>query len=127
MHAALPASVELDGRDWQHLKDVSYTTCAIDNTDWQIFARQVDLDQETGTGTARDARVEIKGVPVLYTPYLSFPLDDRRKSGLLIPKVGTTEADRRGHQHPYYWNIAPNLDATIVPRIMSQARLDDGW
>jgi len=120
-HARGEASaVELEGRDWQHLKEVSYTTCAIGNNDWLISARQVDLDQETGTGTARDARVEFKGIPVMYTPYLSFPLDDRRKSGLLIPKVGTTETTGIDISTPYYWNIAPDHDATIVPRIMSK-------
>jgi LPS-assembly protein len=121
LHARGSASaMELDGRDWQHLKDVSYTTCASGNNDWQIYARQVDLDQETGTGTARGAKVKVKGVPVLYTPYLSFPLDDRRKSGLLIPKVGTTEQTGVNVSIPYYWNISPNRDATFVPRIMSQ-------
>jgi len=120
-HARGAASaLELDGRDFQHLKEVSYTTCAIGNNDWTISARQVDLDQETGTGTARDARVEIKGVPVMYTPYLSFPLDDRRKSGLLIPRVGTTETTGIDVSTPYYWNIAPDHDATIVPRFMSK-------
>jgi len=121
MHArGVASSVELDGRDWQHLQDVSYTTCAIGSTDWEIFAKQVDLDQEDGTGTARNAKVELKGVPVLYTPYLSFPLDDRRKSGLLIPKVGTTEETGVDISIPYYWNIAANQDATIIPRYMSK-------
>ena len=114
------SSVELDGRDWQTLKDVSYTTCPVESTDWEIFARQVDLDHEDGTGTARHAKVELKGVPVLYTPYLSFPLDDRRKSGLLVPRVGTTEETGVDISVPYYWNIAPNRDATIVPRYMSK-------
>lgn len=112
------ASLTLDGRDWQTLRDVSYTTCPEQSTDWEIFARQVDLDQVNGTGTARDARVELKGVPVLYTPYLSFPLDDRRKSGLLVPNVGITDETGFDLSIPYYWNIAPNRDATIVPRIM---------
>ncbi len=121
MHARGSASsVELDGRDWQTLKDVSYTTCAINSTDWEIFAKKVDLDQKDGTGTARHAKVELKGVPVLYTPYLSFPLDDRRKSGLLVPKFGTTEETGVDISVPYYWNIAPNRDATIVPRYMSK-------
>jgi LPS-assembly protein len=120
MHARGSASsVELDGRDWQTLKDVSYTTCPINSTDWEIFAKEVDLDQKDGTGTARHAKVELKGVPVLYTPYLSFPLDDRRKSGLLFPKVGTTEETGLNISTPVYWNIAPDKDATIVPRYMS--------
>jgi LPS-assembly protein len=122
MHArGIASAMELDGRDQQTMKDVSYTTCPINSTDWEIFAKQVDLDQEDGTGTARHAKVELKGVPVLYSPYLSFPLDDRRKSGLLVPKVGTTEATGVDISLPYYWNIAPNKDATIVPRYMSNS------
>jgi LPS-assembly protein len=113
------SAVELEGREWQLLKDVSYTTCPADNTDWQIFARQVELDQENGTGTARHAQVRLKGVPVLYSPWLSFPLDDRRKSGWLVPKFGITEETGIDISAPYYWNIAPNRDATIVPRLMS--------
>ncbi|MEN8205718.1 MAG: LPS assembly protein LptD [Pseudomonadota bacterium] len=113
------SSMELDGRDYQHLKDVSYTTCPVSSTDWEIFAKQVDLNQEDGWGVARNAKVELKGVPVLWTPYLSFPLDDRRKSGLLIPRFGITEETGVDISTPYYWNIAPDKDATIVPRFMS--------
>jgi LPS-assembly protein len=113
------SSMELDGRDFQHLKDVSYTTCPASSTDWEIFAEQVDLDQEEGRGVARNAKVELKGVPVLWTPWLSFPLDDRRKSGLLVPTFGITEETGVDISTPYYWNIAPDKDATIVPRFMS--------
>ena len=62
------SSMELDGREFQHLRNVSYTTCPASSTDWEIFAKQVDLDQEEGRGVARNARVELKGVPVLWTP-----------------------------------------------------------
>ena len=113
------SSLELEGRDWQHLRDVSYTTCSIESTDWEIFAKKVDLDQESGSGTARHAKVELKGVPVLYSPYLSFPLDDRRKSGFLVPKFGITDETGFDVSIPWYWNIAPHRDATIVPRIMT--------
>ena len=117
------SSMELDGRQFQHLQDVSYTTCPVSSPDWEIFAKQVDLDQEEGRGVARHARVELKGVPVLWTPYLSFPLDDRRKSGLLIPKYGVTDETGVNISVPYYWNIAPDKDATIVPRYMSDRGL----
>ena len=113
------SSMELKGRDSQHLKDVSYTTCPVNSTDWEIFAEQVDLDQEEGRGVARNAKVELKGVPILWTPWLSFPLDDRRKSGLLVPSFGITEETGIDISTPYYWNIAPDKDATIVPRFMS--------
>ena len=117
------SSVELEGRDWQHMRDVSYTTCSVQSTDWEIFAKEVDLDQKSGTGTARHARVELKGVPVLYSPYLSFPLDDRRKSGFLVPKFGVTDETGFDVSVPWYWNIAPHRDATIVPRIMTDRGL----
>ena len=98
----IASSMELDGRDYQHLKDVSYTTCPVNSTDWEIFAEQVDLDQEEGRGVARNAKVELKGVPVLWTPWLSFPLDDRRKSGLLVPSFGITEETGVDISTPYY-------------------------
>ena len=112
-------TMELDGRERQHMEDVTYTTCPVVSNDWQILAKQVDLNQEEGRGTARHARVELKGVPVFYSPWMSFPLDDRRKSGLLVPRVGATEETGVDISVPYYWNIAPDKDATIIPRFMS--------
>ena len=55
----------------------------------------------------------------MYTPYISFPIDDRRKSGLLIPKYGHSDETGVDISVPWYWNISPNRDATIVPRFMS--------
>ncbi len=103
----------------QHLENASYTTCPGGNLDWLLMARQVDLDQTGGHGTARGARLEFKGVPIAYAPYMSFPLDDRRKSGVLAPAIGQTDETGTDISLPYYWNIAPNYDATIVPRYMS--------
>jgi len=108
-----------DGATRQHLEKASYTTCPPGNRDWQLTAREVDLDHSDGTGVARNARVTFKGVPLLYTPYISFPLDDRRKSGLLFPRIGTTEQTGIDISQPIYWNIAPDLDATFTPRLMS--------
>ncbi len=119
----IATSVELKGREWQHMRDISYTTCSVESTDWEIFAKKVDLDQAAGTGTARHARVELKGIPVLYSPYLSFPLDDRRKSGFLFPRIGFTDETGFDLSTPWYWNIAPNRDATIVPRLMTDRGL----
>jgi len=112
-------SIHLDGPDRQQLERASYTTCPAGNTDWVLSARKVDLDQTEGTGIARDAKLEIKDIPVLYTPYISFPIDDRRKSGLLIPKYGHSDETGVDISVPWYWNISPNRDATIVPRFMS--------
>ncbi|TDJ44634.1 MAG: LPS-assembly protein LptD [Gammaproteobacteria bacterium] len=102
------------------LSTVIFTTCPADRTDWELMAAEVELDVEKGFGTARGVKVEFKGVPILYTPYMTFPIDDRRKSGLLTPKF--SERDRTGLDisAPYYLNLAPNYDMTLEPRYMSE-------
>ncbi len=85
------AQLSLDGIENLHLEKASYTTCPEGNENWILLAREVNLDREDGRGTARDAKLKFKGVPLLYTPYFSFPIDERRKSGLLIPKIGQSD------------------------------------
>jgi LPS-assembly protein len=75
--------------------------------------------RKAGWATARHARIRIGKIPVLYTPYIFFPIDDRRRSGFLIPSFGSSDTTGTDISIPYYWNIAPNIDATITPRIMS--------
>jgi LPS-assembly protein len=104
----------------QQLDQATYTTCPPGNTDWLLSARQVDLDTEDGLGVAHHAWMDLKGIPVLYTPYISFPIDGRRRSGFLIPKIGASQETGLDVSVPYYWNIAPNYDATLMPRIMSE-------
>ncbi len=105
------------------LTKVTYTTCAAGKDDWLLHASSISIDQDTGTGTARNARLEFKGVPILYAPYLTYPIDNRRKSGLLLPDVGNS--DQRGIEFalPYYFNLAPNYDATLTPHYMSRRGL----
>ncbi|MDH5254368.1 MAG: LPS assembly protein LptD, partial [Gammaproteobacteria bacterium] len=105
------------------LTNVTYTSCASGKDDWLLRAGSLSLDRETGTGTARNARLEFKGVPILYTPYLTYPIDNQRKSGLLLPDVGNS--DQRGIEFelPYYFNLAPNYDATLTPHYMSRRGL----
>jgi LPS-assembly protein len=102
---------------------VNFTTCPQDQTDWELMAEDIDLDIDEGFGTARNVRLEFKGVPILYAPYLTFPIDDRRKSGLLTPRF--SERDRTGLDisAPYYFNLAPNYDLTLEPRLMSKRGL----
>ena len=100
-------------------REVTYTTCPPGRYDWSIHARSLLLDHPEGLGTARHARLQFGNLPVFYTPYVSFPIDDRRRSGLLIPTVGSSDTTGTDILLPYYWNIAPNLDATITPRFMS--------
>lgn len=110
------ARVEMTDPVTASVRDFDFTTCDIDDPDWQLKAGQVDLDFEEGTGTARNARLEFKGVPILYSPWLRFPLDDRRKTGLLYPSVGSSSDNGLDLSVPWYWNIAPNQDATFTPR-----------
>lgn len=98
----------------------TYSTCDEDRERWRLRASRVTLDEAEGVGRARHARLELGPVPVLYTPYISFPIDDRRKSGLLVPSWGSSESSGAELTVPYYWNIAPHRDATITPRLMSK-------
>lgn len=102
------------------LKAARFTTCPADKEDWYLKAGEIEFNQNTATGTARNASLRLKGVPIFYTPYMSFPLGDYRRSGLLLPDFGSTEKVGVFLAVPYYWNIAPNYDATITPRFMSR-------
>ncbi|HSN23665.1 MAG TPA: LPS assembly protein LptD, partial [Methylomicrobium sp.] len=104
-------------------KDVAYTSCRPGNTDWVVHASDVKLNDETGRGAAKNAWLEFKGVPVFYSPYLSFPTDSRRQSGFLAPSWGNTQKGGFQVTTPYYWNIAPNYDATLRPRYYGQRGL----
>lgn len=105
------------------LAGASFTTCPVGSRLWAIHAREVELHRTTGRGEAWHATFRLGGVPVLYTPYFNFPIDDRRYSGLLFPQFGYS--DRHGFDLtvPYYWNIAPERDFTFLPRHMSERGL----
>jgi LPS-assembly protein len=102
------------------LSDVTYTTCPADQDDWLLKVRELEIDRDTQMGVAHSALVEFKGVPILYTPWMDFPLNNQRKSGFLGPVFGSTSTGGTDVMLPYYWNIAPNLDATLAPRILSK-------
>jgi LPS-assembly protein len=101
------------------LNNLFFTTCPADDLDWQLTGRRLVLDPEAGFGTARNVKLIFKRVPILWTPYFSFPIDDRRKSGFLTPRLA--ERDRTGFDLtvPYYLNIRPNYDLLLEPRYMS--------
>lgn len=109
-----------DSNTLYRLKNASYTTCRPNNQDWALYADDIKLDGESGVAEALGAVLKVRDVPVLYTPYISFPIDDRRKSGFLAPSIGSTEETGFDMTVPYYWNIAPNLDLTFSPRVMSK-------
>ena len=94
----------------------TYTTCAPGQRGWEIEAGDIQLDGETGWGEARNMTLRVRDRPVLWLPWITFPIDDRRKTGLLFPTIGT--ADERGLDitQPLYLNIHPQLDATLAAR-----------
>ena len=105
------------------LDEVSYTTCPPGSKDWELQADDIDLDTRLGVGTARGIKLRFKNVPILWAPYISFPISDARKSGLLTPEIGSTGRSGNEIRVPYYWNIAPNYDATITPRLLTDRGL----
>ena len=100
-----------------------YSTCPAAHRAWDITAKQIDLNRETGRGQAHDAVLHAGGVPIFYFPYFDFPIDDRRQSGLLYPTFGSSTAGGLEYVQPYYWNIAPNRDATISPHLFTRRGL----
>lgn len=108
------------------LDEVRYTTCPLGNEDWLIRAGDLNISQQRGLGIGRGVRLDFKGVPVLYSPFISFPVGNERKSGFFFPLIGTSERSGYSLSVPWYWNIAPNYDATFVPTWFSKrgARLD---
>lgn len=110
---------QLDKLDDTHYKmnDVMFTTCSPTNPTWQISAKNIDVNTETGRGEAKNAILKIKNTPVLYLPYFNFPVDDRRASGFLVPQAGFSNDGGFTIKTPYYFNLAPNYDATVTPTI----------
>ncbi|MCA1797918.1 MAG: LPS assembly protein LptD [Xanthomonadaceae bacterium] len=106
--------------------DARYTTCPADSEAWSLHAPRLELDTETGVGVGRNVRVEFMGVPIFYTPWISFPLNDERKSGFLVPDAGRARNTGIDIRAPWYWNIAPERDATITPRWMGERGLQVG-
>lgn len=105
-------------------KQVTYTSCPQGTDDWVLRTGDLRIDQATGVATAHDAWLDFKGVSILYTPYLTYPIDNRRKSGLLLPDLGSSAGRGLEYAQPYYFNLATNYDLTLTPRYMSQLGLE---
>ena len=115
-------SVELRD-DYRVMKNATFTSCLQDDHSWSIYADEMRQHVKEEYAEMWHARFKVQGVPVFYTPYLQLPIGDRRRSGLLIPTLGHGSRDGYFYAHPVYWNIAPNLDATLTPKYMSRR----GW
>ncbi|WP_369989349.1 LPS-assembly protein LptD [Pseudomonas xanthosomatis] len=105
------------------LKDGTYTTCEPGSNAWQLKGNNITLNPATGFGTATNVTLRVKDIPVLYTPYIYFPIDDRRQSGFLPPSFSSSGDTGFMLVTPYYFNLAPNYDATLYPRYMSKRGL----
>ncbi|QAX81490.1 LPS-assembly protein LptD [Candidatus Pseudomonas adelgestsugas] len=106
-----------------HLKDGTYTTCEQDSNDWQINGKNIILNSATGFGMAKNVMLRIKNIPILYTPYIYFPINDRRQSGVLPASFSTSSENGFTLVTPYYFNLAPNYDATLYPQYMAKRGL----
>jgi LPS-assembly protein len=106
--------------DTSQLRRVTYTTCDPGTTGWELRASRVDLDQAEGVGTARNATLRLGRVPILYLPYASFPIDERRRTGFLFPSIGSSQDSGIDVSAPYYINLAPNYDLTLTPRLLAK-------
>ncbi len=101
----------------------TYSTCVGDSPAWRLEVGQLDINENTSVGTARDAKIYIGSLPVAWLPQFTFPLNNERKSGFLAATYGTSGNRGLDIQLPYYLNLAPNYDATITPRLMTKRGL----
>ena len=115
--------VDFKGENLTLAHNATYTTCLAPADmlpDWWIRAVGLELDHADDTGRATSGALYFKGVPILAAPYISFPLSDKRKSGLLPPAINLTNLSGLELTLPYYWNIAPEMDATFSPTLMTK-------
>ncbi|MBK4733716.1 LPS-assembly protein LptD [Noviherbaspirillum pedocola] len=112
--------IDFASREEAVVQNGTYSTCEGPDPDWYLQSGTMNLDSSRDIGTASRSIVYFKGVPILGTPFITFPLSDQRKSGFLPPAIGTTSKGGIEVSTPYYLNIAPNRDLTLFPRIISR-------
>jgi LPS-assembly protein len=120
------AEIKFVGPDRYEVTDARYTTCIAPNRDWYLTSEELEVDNLRKVATARRASVYFMDVPVMYSPWLEFPLSNERKSGFLTPTFGSSGVRGFEASAPYYLNLAPNYDATITPRFMTKRGLQIG-
>lgn len=101
------------------LTGATYSTCDPGQRAWELRANRIDIDMAKGRGVAHNATLRIGRVPVLYVPWFPFPTDERRQTGLLFPSIALSSRNGFDYRQPIYLNLAPNYDATLYPRIMT--------
>lgn len=118
--------VYFEGENQYRMVNATWTTCEPEDPDWFIRAADLELDYDREIGVARGATLVFKDTPILWWPRMSFPLAEQRQSGFLVPTIGVSNKTGFDVSVPYYWNIAPNYDATITPRFMGRRGLQLG-
>lgn len=113
-------SVLFEGENQYRLRQATYTTCPAGEDDWLLQVDDMEIDNTQKMGTGRKVKLTFKDVPILYTPWLNFSFSGQRKTGLLAPLYGYNVRTGIDITFPFYWNIAPNYDATISARAMSK-------
>lgn len=103
--------------------DIRFSTCRPGDDDWLLTAESLTLDPVEGFATADAAKLSFFGVPLAYVPTFTFPIDDRRRTGFLVPSVGYNDSNGLDITVPYYVNLAENYDLTLFPRLMSKRGL----
>ena len=120
------SKLSIQGENKTTLNNAEITTCEVGKTDWFIKGSEINIDNKTKSVDAANARMEFKGVPIMYSPKVNFSFNNERKSGFLSPTWGTTTRSGFQLRAPYYFNIAPNQDATLTPRYMGKRGLQIG-
>ena len=112
--------IDFEGENQYRLSNSTYTTCVPGNDDWYLKTSDLRLDYDREIAEGSDGTLYFKDVPIFYSPWMSFSLNNQRKSGFLAPSFGSSTNNGVMVALPYYWNIAPNMDATITPRVLSK-------
>lgn len=123
---AVAEHADIFSKSQMRLHTVTYSGCSCETPSWYIKAKTVDIDFDENEGVARSGVLYFKDVPILASPYMTFPVKKERKSGFLMPTYGTTSKGGFDFSLPYYLNLAPNYDATIQPRYFSKRGLQMG-
>ena len=101
------------------LHGATYSTCPPEQRSWELRAREIDVNTETGMAVAHGATLVVGKVPVIYLPWFKFPTDERRRTGLLFPSISNSSRNGFDFRQPIYLNLAPNYDLTLNPRLMT--------
>lgn len=114
------SEVRREGNEQFVIENATYTSCEPGEDAWVLTADELRLNEKTGVASGRNVVVKTAGVPVFYTPYISYPIDDRPRSGLLYPSLKLASEDGTDYEQPIFWSIAENQDATFSPRYIEK-------